>query len=87
MRTTVNLDPDVLARVEQLQREGLGLSEAVNTLARRGMERTRADFAFTPIAYDIGVTLDVSNVGQTLELLDELDSADARIGHPNAVAG
>ena len=81
MRTTVNLDADVLARVQQLQRDGLGLSEAINALARKGIERPKADFVFTPIAFDIGVSVDVSNVGRTLELLDELDAADAPSGH------
>ena len=85
VRTTVNLDADVLARVQQLQREGLGLSEAVNSLARRGMEHTRPDFVFTPIVFDVGVTVDVSNVGQALELLDDWDSADAARGHSTQI--
>ncbi len=76
MRTTINLDTDVLASVQQLQREGLGLSEAVNALARRGILSRRVDFVFTPITFDMEVTLDVSNIGQALELLDDLDAAD-----------
>ena len=37
MRTTVNLDDDVAAEAERLKRaEGIGLSEAVNRLARAG---------------------------------------------------
>ncbi len=86
MRTTVNLDADVLARVQELQREGLGLSEAINSLARRGMQRARTDFVFTPIVFDLGVTVDVSNVGRALELLDDLDAADDLNPHSTAVA-
>lgn len=38
MRTTVKLDDDVAKAVETLRRErGLGLSAAVNELARRGL--------------------------------------------------
>lgn len=43
MRTTVNLDDDVVVGVQKLRRErGLGLSEALNELARVGLvERSR----------------------------------------------
>ena len=37
MRTTVRLDDDIARAVEQMRREGVGTSEAVNTLARRGL--------------------------------------------------
>ena len=75
MRTTVNLDPDVEAAVERLRRaEGLGLSEAVNALARRGAQPARADYVFTPLTYDLGLTVDVSDTARALELLDDLDS-------------
>lgn len=38
MRTTVKLDDDVARAVEQLRKEqGVGTSEAVNALARRGL--------------------------------------------------
>lgn len=36
MRTTVVIDSDVAAEVERLRREGMGLSEALNLLARVG---------------------------------------------------
>jgi hypothetical protein len=39
MRTTLTLDDDVAARIEQIRREqGIGLREVVNTLLRRGLD-------------------------------------------------
>ena len=74
MRTTVTLDEDVAAEVERLRREsGLGLSEALNALARVGVHerrsRTRASFAQE--TEPLGLIGDVSNVGEVLALLDE----------------
>jgi hypothetical protein len=73
MRTTVNVDEDVAAEVARLRREqGLGLSEALNVLARRGLAagaapRTR----FRQESADLGARVDVTNVGDVLDLLDE----------------
>lgn len=39
VRTTVVIDSDVASEIERLRREGMGLSEALNLLARRGMAR------------------------------------------------
>lgn len=40
MRTTVTIAPDVYAEIERLRREdGLGPSEALNQLARRGLSQ------------------------------------------------
>jgi hypothetical protein len=76
MRTTVNLDADVQAEVARLQREqGLGLSEAVNTLARRGTSARRVDIAYTPVTFEMGLLIDVTNTQRALELLDDLDAA------------
>lgn len=77
MRTTVNLDADVAAAVERLQRErGLGLSAAVNELAREGLTARRVDFRYVHPSYDLGLQVDLTSVADTLELLDELDRAD-----------
>ena len=75
MRTTVNLDPDVEAAVERLRRdEGLGVSEAVNALARRGIPAVaKVDYVFTPVTYAMGLSIDVTDTGEVLELLDDLD--------------
>lgn len=54
MRRTVTLDPDVAAEVERLRREeGLGLSEAVNKLARFGM-MPREPPAYIHRSYPLG---------------------------------
>ena len=71
MRTTVTLDDDVAAAVERLRRErGLGLSEALNELARRGMTAKAARPAFRQRSADLGVGLDVRNVAEALEQLE-----------------
>jgi hypothetical protein len=72
MRTTVNLDSDVAAAVDQLRRErGLGLSEAVNELARRGLvDRKGPRRAFKQKTYPLGLRVDVTNVERAIELLD-----------------
>jgi Ribbon-helix-helix protein, copG family len=78
MRTTVNLDDDVAAAVEELRRErGVGLSQAVNELARTGLRRSaqrRRAITFTPRA--LGIKTDVSNVAEVLERLDAEDGQD-----------
>lgn len=74
MRTTVRLDPDVAAAAEQLRRERrIGLGEAINELARAGMRARPERKAFKQRTRAIGLRLDVSNVAETLELLDAAD--------------
>lgn len=69
MRTTVNLDDDVAAAVQRLRDERrLGLSEAVNELARAGLasaapRRQR----FKQRTADLGLRIDVTNVAEALE--------------------
>lgn len=74
MRTTVNLDDDVAKEVERMRREtGAGVSESLNDLARMGMSerRKREKTPFSPITADLGLRLDVANIGEVLEILDE----------------
>ena len=80
MRTTIDLDPDVLAAVERLRAElKLGLSAAVNTLARRGLTAPRADYVYTPITFAMHSRLDdLDNIGEVLELLDQWDEEDRK---------
>jgi hypothetical protein len=79
MRTTVNLDPDVLAAAEQLRRSRhIGLSEAVNELARSGMRLRPQRQPFRQRTHDLGLTVDVSNVAETLEYLDHEGAPDDR---------
>lgn len=74
MRTTVNLDPDVVAGLEQVRRDrDLGLSEALNELARAGL--TAAGHARRPKRFrqrtrNLGLRIDVTNVERALEYLD-----------------
>jgi Arc/MetJ family transcription regulator len=71
MRTTIALDDDVQAAVDRLRRErGLGLSEAVNDLARRGMTAKAGRRPFRQRTANLGVGLDVRNVAEALEQLD-----------------
>jgi putative hemolysin len=72
MRTTVVIDSDVAAAVDRLRREGLGVSEALNLLARRGM--AKADAPET-VRYEhrtskVGLKVDVTNVADVLDVLD-----------------
>ena len=79
MRTTVNLDPDVAAAAERLRAErNIGLSEAVNELARAGLRAKPAARPFRQRARALGLRVDVSNVAETLDLLD----SDDRESHP-----
>lgn len=75
MRTTVNLTPDVEAEVARLRREeGLGTSDAVVALARRGMQRAAAGAAakpFTQRTAPLGARVDLSNIAEVLDLLDD----------------
>lgn len=73
MRTTITLSDDVAAEVERLRRdEGLGPSEAVNRLARRGMKAAPEDPApYEHVSYPMGLKVDVTDFGAVLELLDE----------------
>jgi len=71
MRTTLTLADDVAAAVEQVRRErGVGVSEAVNDLVRAGLVANRARRQFRQQTHDLGVGVDVSNIGEVLETLD-----------------
>ncbi len=71
MRTTVTLAADVAAAVRRLQRErGVGVSEALNRLARAGLSVKRTQVPFRQRSADIGVQIDVTNVAEALEVLD-----------------
>lgn len=70
------MDDDVLAAAAQLQRERhIGLSEALNELARAGLRAhpTAGTGSFEQRTSDIGIRIDVSNVADALELLDSMD--------------
>ena len=71
MRTTIDFDDDTAKAIDQLRhREGLGLSQAVNELIRRGL-LPRADHSrFVQPTYRLGLKVDVSNVAEALEVLE-----------------
>jgi hypothetical protein len=74
MRTTITLADDVAAGVNKLRLErDMGLSEAVNDLIRAGLAdrggRPRVEFP----TYDMGVGIDVRNIGEALEELERAD--------------
>lgn len=71
MRTTVELDPDTSAAIESVRREaGVGVSEAVNMLIRRGLVPRAGRTPFVQDTARLGLRLDVSNVADALEILE-----------------
>jgi metal-responsive CopG/Arc/MetJ family transcriptional regulator len=71
MRTTVDLDDDVAAAIDQLRRGGsVGLSEAVNQLIRAGLLQAPRAHRFRQRSAPLGLRIDVSNVAEALEILD-----------------
>ena len=71
MRTTISLDPDVAAAVDQLRRrEGLGVSEALNRLARAGLVKPERRTRFKQRTADLGAMVDVSNVAEVIDLAE-----------------
>jgi len=71
MRTTIELDDDTAAAVRRLRaEENRGASEAVNELIRRGMLSDSTPAPFVPITHRLGLKVDVSNVGDALDLLE-----------------
>lgn len=73
MRTTVSIADDVAAAIEQLRRErGIGLSAALNELARRGLRGPESEPSrpFEQRTSAMGARIDVTNVAETLETLE-----------------
>ena len=76
MCTTIEFDDDVARAVEELRcTSGLGVSEAVNDLTRRGLLARPTQRPFEPIHRQLGLTIDVSNIADALDLLE---GAEAR---------
>jgi len=66
MRTTVTLADDVAAAVQQLRKErGIGLSEALNELARAGLRRAPVRQQFRQRTSSLGLRTDVTDVATT----------------------
>lgn len=66
------LDDDVVAAVEACRREaGTGLSETINQLIRKGLSRPPHQEQYRHRSRDLGLRIDVSNVGDALDALDD----------------
>jgi hypothetical protein len=79
MRTTIRLDPEVAAAAECLRRERhIGLGDAVNELARAGLAQKQKPARFRQRTASVGLRIDVTNIADTLEVLDQYDAEDAR---------
>ncbi len=71
MRTTVTFEEDTAAAIDQLRREqGVGVSEAVNELIRRGLMPRQAKRPFVQRTHELGLRIDVSNVAEALDALE-----------------
>lgn len=71
MRTTITFEGDTAAAVAQLRRErGIGVSEAVNELVRRGLRPAGPRVLFVQRTSAGRPRVDVTDVAATLELLD-----------------
>lgn len=71
MRTTVTLDKDVAAAVTRMRREdGVGLSEALNRIARAGLAVRTERKPFRQRTVKMGLVIDVSNIGEALEVAE-----------------
>ncbi len=76
MRTTVEFDQDTAKAVEALRQElGIGVSQAVNELIRRGLLPRPEAAPFRQRTRASGIRIDVSNVAAALE---ELEGVEAR---------
>ena len=75
MRTTVEFDGDTAKAIEQLRRkEGIGVSEAVNELIRRGLMREPVKPPFRQQTRSLGLKIDVSNIAEALEILEGVEA-------------
>jgi hypothetical protein len=73
MRTTITLDPDVAAAVQQLKAErDVGISQVVNDLVRKGLVRADEQRPrFVQRTSSIGIPkYPIDNIGELLEILE-----------------
>jgi hypothetical protein len=73
MRTTVTLADDVAAELDRMRHErSIGVSQALNELARAGMIRKKEPRKkFVQRTHSMGKEkVDVTNIGEVLELLE-----------------
>lgn len=71
MRTTVEFDEDTAAAIAKLRNEkGMGLSEAVNELVRRGLLPRGETPRYVQRTRRLGLRIDVSNIADALEAIE-----------------
>ncbi len=71
MRTTVEFDDDTAKALAQLRVEtGMGVSQAINHLVRRGLLSRPERPPFVQQTRRLGLRIDVSNVADALEVLE-----------------
>lgn len=71
MRTTVKFDEDTTAAIARIREEkGMGVSEAINHLVRRGLAVPATTAPFRQQTYPLGIKIDISNVAEALEQLE-----------------
>lgn len=76
VRTTITLDDDVAAAIEQRRRaDGRGVSDVVNELVRAGLAVRSERHPFVQRTADLGLRIDVSNVAEALEHAEGPDHA------------
>ena len=69
----MNLDDDVAAAIDRERTaRGLGLSEAVNALIRKGLRESppRRSKRFEQRTVDLGVMIDVTSTAEAIEILE-----------------
>ena len=80
LRTTVTLEADVAAAVEQARRDGdIGVSEAVNRLIRAGLTLREESAPYVHETHELGLKVDVANIGEVLDLREDTLTGARRI--------
>lgn len=75
MRTTIELSEETAKAVEAVRRDlGVGVSEAVNELVRRGLLPRDETVKFRQRTRSLGMKVDVSNIAATLEVLEGVEA-------------
>jgi len=71
MRTTIELAEDAAKALEQLRQEtGMGVSEAVNHLLRRGLLFEAEHEPFVQQTRSLGLRIDITSVADAIDLLE-----------------
>jgi len=55
------------------QQRGLGVSESVNELIRKGLVTKNSAKPYVPVTRSLGIRIDISNVAEALEFLEGED--------------